>query len=183
MTDWTRFDFQGRKFKEMVLYFARRGRDAGLVIGSTKLNKLLFFSDFRAYWRFGQPISGARYQKLPRGPAARQFVPMRDRLLADGEVEWKPKQENEWDDVLLPISQPNPQVFTTDELAIMDEVFEMLRPFNAEATSDYSHLRSSGWQLVEERDDIPYESAFVSTDPAPQAAIERGRELAARYGW
>jgi hypothetical protein len=183
MEDWARFDFRSRKFKEMILYFAKRGQDAGLVIGSTKLNKLLFFSDFRAYWRLGTPISGARYQKLKRGPAARQLVPMQDQMLADGEVQWKPKPQNEWDDVLLPISVPNLGVFSRDEIAVMDEVFEDLRPFNAEAVSDYSHLRSAGWQAVDERDDIPYESAFVSADPAPQEAIELGRELAARYGW
>lgn len=183
MSDWARFDFQSRKFKEMVLYFSRRGLDAGLVIGSTKLNKLLFFSDFNAYWALGKPISGARYQKLPRGPAARQLLPMQDQMLAHEEVRWKTKPEGEWDDVLVPISVPNTSVFSKDELAVMDKVFEELRPFNAEATSDYSHLRSAGWNVVQEREDIPYESAFVSTEPAPQEAIDLGRELAARYGW
>lgn len=183
MADWTRFDFQSRKFKEMVLYFSKRGLDAGLVIGSTKLNKLLFFSDFDAYWALGTPISGARYQKLKRGPAARQMIPMRDELLVREEVRWKPKPENELDDVLVPISQPNPKVFSREELAIMDKVFEDLRPHNAEAVSDYSHLRSAGWKVMEEREDIPYESRFVSTDPAPQEAIDLGRKLAAQYGW
>ncbi len=183
MTDWARFDFQSRKFKEMILYFSQRGLDAGLVIGSTKLNKLLFFSDFGAYWALGQPISGARYQKLKNGRAARQLLPMQDQMLADGEVRWKQKSKNEWDDMLVPISAPNPAVFSKDELAAMDKVFEELRPFNAEAVSDYSHLRSAGWNVVEERHDIPYESAFVSTEPAPQEAIDLGRELAARYDW
>jgi Protein of unknown function (DUF4065) len=181
--DWARFDFKSRKFKEMILYFSKRGQDAGLVIGSTKLNKLLFFSDFTAYWSLGEPISGARYQKLERGPAARELLPMQDDMLAHEEVRWKEKQENELDDVLIPISEPNPSVFSKDELAVMDRVFEELRPFNAEATSDYSHLRSAGWNVVDEREDIPYESAFVSTEPAPKEAIDLGRELAARYGW
>jgi len=30
-------------------------------------------------------------------------------------------------------------------------------------------------------EDIPYESAFCSTDPAPPEAIELGRQLAAQY--
>jgi hypothetical protein len=183
MPDWDRFDFKSRKFKEMMLYFSKRGLDVGLVIGSTKLNKLLFFSDFAAYFELDEPITGARYQKLKQGPAARQFVPMRDRMLADEEVRWKQKQENELDDVLIPVSTPNLRVFSDDELKIMDRVFEELRPFNAKATSDYSHLRSAGWNVMEEREDIPYESAFISTEPAPQEAIELGRKLAARYGW
>jgi hypothetical protein len=183
MTDWARFAFQGRKFKEMILYFSKRGLDEGLVIGSTKLNKLLFFSDFTAYARLGEPISGARYQKLPRGPAARELLPLQNEMLRYGEVRWKEKQKNEWDDVLIPVSDPNPEVFDAEQLAIMDEVFEELRPFNAEATSDYSHLRSAGWKVVGDREDIPLESAFESTEPVPQEAIELGRVLAVRYGW
>jgi hypothetical protein len=51
--EWRRFDFQSRKFKELMLYFSRRGVDEGLVIGSIKLNKLLFFTDFRGVRRAG----------------------------------------------------------------------------------------------------------------------------------
>jgi hypothetical protein len=34
-----------------------------------------------------------------------------------------------------------------------------------------------------EGEDIPYEAAFVLTDPAPPEAIELGRQLAAEYNW
>jgi hypothetical protein len=110
-------------------------------------------------------------------------MPMQNDMLKDDEVRWKPKPKNEWDDVLIPVSKPDPSIFSEDEFAIMDKTFDELRPFNAEAASDYSHLRSAGWKVVEEREDIPYESAFVSTDPAPPEAIALGRELAARYDW
>ena len=38
--EWRKFDFQSRKFKELVLYFSKRGADERLIIGSTKLNNL-----------------------------------------------------------------------------------------------------------------------------------------------
>ena len=81
--NWRKFDFQSRKFKELMLYFSQRGLDEGLVIGSTKLNKLLFFTDFRAYAELGSPVTGATYQRLQWGPAARQLLPMRDEMLRD----------------------------------------------------------------------------------------------------
>jgi Antitoxin SocA-like, Panacea domain len=181
---WKRFDFQSRKFKELILYFSKRGLDEGLVIGSTKLNKLLFFTDFRAFAELGQPVTGARYQKLEHGPAARELLPMRDQLLSDHEVRFRGRDEDDFNDVLVPLSEPRLEEVLSDvERRIADEVFEELRPYNATATSDYSHLKSAGWKVVELKEDIPYESAFIITEPPTQDAIDRGRELAAKYGW
>jgi hypothetical protein len=181
---WRKFDFQSRKFKELMLYFSQRGLDEGLVIGSTKLNKLLFFTDFRAYAELGSPVTGATYQKLQWGPAARELLPMRTEMLRDQEVRFRDRSDDDLNDVLVPISEPRlDQVASDAERRIADEVFEELRPFNATASSDYSHLKSAGWNVVDLRDDIPYESAFVVTDPPPAEAIALGRKLAAQYSW
>lgn len=180
---WRKFDFQSRKFKELILYFSKRGLDEGLVIGSIKLNKLLFFADFRAFAELGEPITGARYQKLPLGPAARELLPMRTEMLSQTEVKFRDRSDDDLNDVLIPISEPDLSSLSDEQRTIVDEVFEELRPFNATATSDYSHLKSAGWRVVKLKDDIPYESAFVITDPPPAEAIQRGRELASKYGW
>jgi hypothetical protein len=183
MTEYRRFNFDSRKFKELMLYFSRRGTDEGLVIGSTKLNKLLFFSDFQAYAELGEPVTGARYQKLEFGPAARELVPMRNQLLSDHEVDWGDRADEDLNDILIARSDPDMTIFSADERRIMDEVFEELRPFNATASADYSHMRSAGWRVVGKKKDIPYESTFVLTDPAPPEAIELGRELAVAKNW
>jgi hypothetical protein len=180
--EWRRFDFQSRKFKELMLYFSKRGQEEGLVIGSTKLNKLMFFADFRAFEQTGVPITGARYQKLEWGPAARELLPMRNELLRDEEA--RLVQEGKAD-VLVPASGGDVRrsVLSDTDRRIADEIFEELRPYNAIAASDYSHLKSAGWNVVELHEDIPYESAFVITDPPPAEAIALGRELASKYGW
>ncbi|HZT45621.1 MAG TPA: Panacea domain-containing protein [Gaiellaceae bacterium] len=182
--EWRKFDFQSRKFKELILYFSKRGLEEGLVIGSTKLNKLLFFTDFRAYAELGSPVTGATYQKLQFGPAARELLPMRDELLKDQEIRFRDQASDDLNDVLVPLSKPKVnEVLSDAERKIADDVFEELRPFNATAVSDYSHLKSAGWNVVDFKDDIPYESAFVVTDPPPAEAIQLGRELAAKFGW
>ena len=182
MAEYRKFDFNSRKFKELILYFSKRGLDEGLVIGSTKLNKLLFFTDFEAYAALGQPVTGATYQRLEKGPAPRELLWVRDELLRDQEVGWKPKQENEWDDVLVPVGEPNMALFGADERAIVDRIFEEMRPLNATASSDLSHKRAAGWRVLNDRETIPYETAFISTKPVPEAAKELGRKLAAFYG-
>jgi hypothetical protein len=183
MPEWRKFEFKREKFIELMLYFSKRGLDEKLVIGSTKLNKLLFFSDFRAYAELGEPITGAKYQKLEWGPAPRALLPVRDELVEHEDVRFQERSPDDWGDVLEPLREPDLSLFSQDELRIASEVFEEMRQFNAAAISDYSHLKSAGWLVVDYKDDIPYESAFTLTDPAPPEAIQLGRELAAQYGW
>lgn len=183
MPDWLQYKFEREKFVELLLYFCQRGIAENLVIGSTKLNKLLFFSDTRAYVELGRPITGARYQKLKWGPAPRALLPVRDELVETQQVDFGAGDAGDWNDIIIPRRAADISLFDPAELAIADAIFEELRHFNATAASDYSHLRSAGWRVVDYKEDIPYESSFVLTDPAPPEAIELGRELAAQYGW
>jgi hypothetical protein len=167
----------------LMLYFSQRGIDEGMSIGSTKLNKLLFFADFRSFERHGTPITGARYQKLRWGPAARALVPVRKELVEQGEAELREGSEEDLNVVLIPLGEPQFSSLSDQDRTIADEVFDDLRPYTAIGASDYSHLKSAGWKVVGLQEDIPYESAFVLTDPPPPEAIELGRELAAKFGW
>jgi hypothetical protein len=183
MTTWRKFQFEREKFIELLLYFSKRGIDEGLVIGSTKLNKLLFFTDMRAYTELGEPVTGARYFRLEFGPAPRAMLPVRQELIDANQVELKGHDPTDWNDVIIPKREPDLSLFSRDELRIANQVFDEMRPFNATAISDYSHLKSAGWRVMVDEEDIPYEAAFVMTDPAPPEAIERGRRLAAEYNW
>ena len=69
------------KFKELVLYIARKS-ECDPRFGATKLNKLLFFSDFLAFKRLGSPITGQTYFKLDHGPAPRRMLPLKERMQA-----------------------------------------------------------------------------------------------------
>lgn len=180
MTEWQHFAFEREKFRQLVLYFSKRGADEGLVIGSTKLNKLLFFTDFRAYAETGAPVTGARYQRLEFGPAARAMLPVRTEMVEElHEAHFQDRADDA--DVLVPDTDPDLSLFSEDELRIAGAVFEELREFNAQGISDYAHYRSAGWRVMDDGEDIPYESALCSTDPAPPEAIELGRQLASVY--
>lgn len=183
MPEWLKFEFKRQKFIELLLYFSQRGITERLVIGSTRLNKLLFFTDMRAYAELGTPITGARYQRLEFGPAARAMLPVREELVEKQEAEFEDRGPQDLADVIVPLRAPNLDLFTEEELRIANEVFEELRRFNATEVSDYAHLKSAGWNVMEDHEDIPYEFAFISTEPAPAQIIERGRQLAAAYGW
>ncbi|MDH5642316.1 MAG: Panacea domain-containing protein, partial [Nitrospira sp.] len=68
------------KFKELILYVASQC-EQDTYWNSTKLNKILFYSDFLAYKVNGQSITGADYFALERGPAPKALVPIREGMI------------------------------------------------------------------------------------------------------
>ena len=53
--------YDAKKFCELVLYIAKRSEDDPRFC-AVKLNKIMYYSDFGAYRRLGQSITGANYQ-------------------------------------------------------------------------------------------------------------------------
>lgn len=58
--------------------------------GATKLNTVLYFAEFAQMRKYGRPITGVPYQKLPNGPAPRRLRPIRRQLVASGQAELLP---------------------------------------------------------------------------------------------
>ncbi len=173
------------KLAELILYIAKQtagDRSAG----ATKLNKYLYFAEFAAVRRLGRPITGAEYQKLPFGPAPRHLAPVREKLLRDNDARLVERIDalGYVHHRLIPQRDPRADVFTADELRLVDEVIETLRAMSATEVSELSH-REAGWQLVEEGETIPYELAFVlapsEAEPTPAIRAEGERILEA-YG-
>lgn len=167
------------KFQELVLYICTRVEDDPR-FGDVHLNKALFFSDAIALQDLGAPITTARYQKQPKGPLARNLLPARRAMVAAGDVEVTMVGKRRVTTALRP---PNLSVFTKDQLALVDDVIEVLRRHSASRVSEMSHDVAPGWNLVEIGEDIPLETQMTSLKPLPDAVLQRGRELAATYGW
>ena len=174
--------YSERKFAELVLYVAERLRDdrAG---GATKLNKVLFFAEFTHLRRHRAVISGCEFQKLVHGPAPRQLLPVRRRMIAAGEAELvtedflgRPQQR------LVPQRPADRSVFTADELASIDDVLDQLASMTGTQVSDLSH-QEPGWRLTEVGETIPYSTAFLDFPQIATPASERlSRQVAAEYG-
>jgi Protein of unknown function (DUF4065) len=175
--------YDKRKFSELLLYVADRcADDPGY--GATKLNKLLFFCDFLAYAHLGQPISGAKYQKLRWGPAPTALLPVQQELEREGVVKIVERARIVYRQRLtLAQRPPDLSAFEPNEIELIDEVLDLFRHADAGTISDISHRVSAGWNLVEEGEEIPYETALISMDPPPAEAIEMGREVAQRLRW
>jgi len=175
--------FDASKFKELVLYVAEKSADDPS-FGATKLNKTLFFSDFYAYGELGKPMTGATYQKLDRGPAPRELPSIQQQLQEEGAAAvFERSHFNYLQKRLLPLRPADLSQFSPQEVALVDEVIEALKYHTALEVSRVSHAKVLGWQLAGEREEIPYQSVFLSSEPPTPTDIKRGRELAKEHGW
>ncbi len=175
MADWSQ---NTNKLRELILFIADSCADE--LVGDIYLNKVLFFSDAFALQHLGEPITGARYQKLPFGPAARALVPLRNEMIADGDVAIEMIGKRR---VTRALRKPDTSLFSADEIEMVERVMDLFRGYSATVVSDASHDLSPGWNLVEIGEDIPLQSQLISTAPPSQEVLRRGRELAEKFDW
>lgn len=170
------------KLKELILYISQKCASDPL-FGATKLNKILYFSDFFAYGNSGRAITEVEYRALPNGPAPRRLVQVRDEMVAKRElaVESRVLVGGRTQARTVALRKPNLEGFTGREIAQVDQVIELLSGKGAKGSSWLSH-RYVGFKMTKEGDNIPYGTIFLSDEPLSEAEILYGRGLAARLG-
>jgi hypothetical protein len=176
------FDTNDEKLRQLILYVSQKCADQKN-FGSTKLNKILYFSDFLAYANTGEPITGAEYQRLDWGPAPRKMKPVLNDLERDSELAMQEVQltGNYTSKKPVNLVPPNLGVFSAAEIAIVDDVIEKFEELTANQTSLFSH-DWGGWKYAADRGTIPYESVFISHKPLEPGEQERGLEIAGAHG-
>jgi Antitoxin SocA-like, Panacea domain len=173
--------FEREKFSELIVYIAERTA-TDRWFGDMHVNKALYWSDFNAYRDLGHPITGARYFKLPLGPAAKPLLPVRDELVEAGDVEIdEPAAGTKLARKTLPRRKADTRLFLPEELELIDAVIDDLSGKTAGAISAESHEQSVGWQLMEMYDDIPYRTALISDDMPSADTMSAGRAAFSRH--
>jgi hypothetical protein len=170
-------DFDARKFKEAIVYICEKS-ESDPRFGSVKLNKILFYADFRAYTQLGWSITGATYRHLSEGPAPKEMLSCRAELeddhalVMENRTYFNRKQKR-------PVSKRKAQLtlFSGDEVAILAAAIEYLWEKDASEATELSH-REWGWKLTAENEDIPYRAAWLSPEPPTQEEVEYARMLA-----
>lgn len=173
------------KFRELILYIAREC-ESHPFFGATKLNKILFFSDFIAYKATGRSITGAAYMALEYGPVPRKLVPVREDMLLNGDItiEQSGSQTR-----VVPTRAPDLEYFSAGERKIVDYVIGALEFQDAESVSELSH-RFAGYKaawaetlVTGKWGTIPYEAVHVSNTPPNQSERADVKVLAEEHGW
>ena len=167
------------RLKEAILYISREcaGDEK---FGAVKLNKILYYADFRAYREFGQSITEATYQHLPEGPAPKELLQARQELVNEGRLEIEPHQVFSFVQ-LRPVAKDdsNTEVFANpvQDTKILDEAIEFLAPYWGYQVSEMSH-QEWGYRLTQEGEEIPYRTAWLSSEAGTQDQLEAVRRFA-----
>lgn len=173
--------YRADKLENLILYVALKCEAAPL-FGRTKLAKILFFSDFRAYLDLGQPITGVTYQKREFGPLPAEFRQTETRLQSSRRAHERivpagPFRQHR----LIALEAPDLSAFSADEIAIVDGVIVKYWEDSAADVSEYSH-KFPGWRLVGLGQEVPYFSALIPESPQAlsEAELQRAKDSLVR---
>ena len=170
------------RFRELIVYISGKcERDASF--GATKLNKVLFYSDFEAFRRFGRPLTGLPYFRLRNGPAPKWLVTIRRDLIREGAIilEQEVVGSGYVQDRTIAQRPAFLDLFTQSELALVDSIIEQLWAKSAGAVSKESH--GVAWATRHDLEPIPYEAAFLSDDKLTADEQSRFTQLGRERGW
>lgn len=154
---------KNRKLGELILYLAERGR-SDPYFGATKLDKVLLFADFLSYARRRMSITSQVYVKEKWGPIPTQLVKVKKALADAGLIQEKKASAiggKHQRHTIIPKRKADMTEFSDEEIAIVDEVFDKLRSYNASEASalSYRRLPAGDFEIGET---FPYSAAFVS---------------------
>ena len=149
------------KFKSLIHYVCWRCRQDPSTLGAVKLNKILWLSDFRAYYDTGDSITGARYVKRQFGPVPSRITSALRDLQTEGAISVGEAQFRGFPKAEYTVHRdPNTAEFKPDELAIVDKVIEFVcNEHTAKSISEMSH--DHVWQVAGEGEEIPYYTIFA----------------------
>lgn len=170
-------EFNGAKFKELVLLLAERSTEDPLM-SRVKLNKLLYRCDFEAFRLLGQPMTGARYVKGEFGPMAAE-IPLAEVQLGErGYLTWQSDASGPYDrKVPVAVEGADTAQFTDAELAIVADALAELGGFGGKTASEWSHEESAGWRAKALNETIHYETGLIDPTPADDEAVAFLRKL------
>jgi uncharacterized phage-associated protein len=170
-------EYNREKFEELIVYIARRlGPEAAL--GRVKLAKLLMLSDFTAFQRRGRAITGATYEHWEHGHLPHELILTEKDLLGSGRI--SKETVNYFGKKLSHITagdrEPDLSAFDEEEIGIVESVLRRYGHESATYLRSLSH-QEVGWELTQEREEIPYGTALLPSGPPPDSLVAEYREL------
>jgi hypothetical protein len=177
-----------QRMKELILYISWFCQKAGCIgnLSATKLNKILFYSDFSAFLKLGKPITGQEYFALEWGPAPKRLVPLQKELQSQNEIQTLTAKisDQHSQTLFVPLREPDLTNFTSEEISIVDQTLQRFIFREAGYASRQSH-NFVGWQVANREETIPYSTAYLDadhilgedTDWVSKSIIEKARKL------
>lgn len=145
--------FDINKLFNAILYFCKNG------VLKTKLNKLLFYSDFKHFKEYSVSITGARYAHLPHGPVPDNFELFFGTMIDEEKTIRVEEETYEGADyigeIFFSLKDPNLSAFTESELRVLFAINDHFKGMGSKAIRDFSH-NEKGYKETQNSNLIPY---------------------------
>lgn len=141
------------KVANALSYFA----SSKIELFKTKVNKLLFYSDFLNYQRYGVSMFGITYKAIPFGPVPVEYEKIFKYLLDEDIIEIEQFQiDHNYAEKLVPHLEFNADLFNEVELKVLEDITEMFKYKNTKEIVDISHLEPAWIDNKDTRNIISY---------------------------
>ena len=168
------------KLEELVLHISAMSENDSR-FGSTKLNKLVWAADFKAFCETGRTITGAPYQKGKYGPIPRAMPIILERLKKEGRLTLE-KTPISNKDGARPRAKARPDLssFSQRDLGFVDKVIAENFGKTGTKMSRESHERLA-YKVAAEGETIPFAAWLIRTREPSNKEKKQGLELAAKH--
>ena len=155
-TGFKAFDIE--KTKNVIMFFAQHLRPF-----KTKLNKLLFYTDFIHFRKHSQSITGLKYAAIPFGPVPEKYDVLFG-LMAEQDyfdIQYQMSNYGEVEQILPnPDNVFNANQLTASELEAMKIVLNRFRNTTSSEIAEISHHERAWQDNIDGKKIIPFHYAF-----------------------
>lgn len=152
-----------KKVQNVLLYFATNAKPF-----KTKMNKLLFYSDFYHFKNTGYSITGLTYQAIQKGPVPRHYDWIFDQCAENKFIMVELRDFGEYmGEQILPAGEKefDEAIFSTSELNALDVVTATFKKATIKDIVNTSHEEKAWNENVDEFKMISYNYAFELKKP------------------
>jgi len=150
--------FDREKTKHVILYLAEYSQPY-----KTKLNKLLFYTDFDHFRGFAQSITGLKYVAIPHGPVPNHYEYLFEALVEE-EIICKDYALTSYGEVerILPSGKLkfDESLFSASELNSLRYIAEKFKETSAGDIAEISHKEPAWIENIDGKRIIPFHYAF-----------------------
>ncbi len=141
-------------------------KENGISLCKTKLNKLLFYSDFQNYQRYGYSMSGITYQAIQYGPVPYRYDKLYVKLSEIGKLSIEEKEYGEgiFGDDIKSIENFDRELFEDSEFEILSCIVNSLGKMTTKQIVDKSHNELAWKENHQTCSLISYKYAFSLTE-------------------
>ena len=143
------------RLKNIMLYILNRCDD----VWCTKMNKLLFYTDFMSYRERGMAMTGLSYRAIDFGPVPERW----DRVYSEfPEVRQELRQVGDFvGSVLIASAEAANTMFTDAELKVLDAICTHFGKITSREISRISHDEEAWLNHHDKYEYIPFDDAFT----------------------